>query len=609
MVYRPARERSLPDILKLLEDCLAGTGFDEVSFLSLSAGDFSALKTLCLSAIEHCAAEQVSLCLPSLRVGSIDDEILERMADLRRTGVTLAPEAGSRRLRDVINKGVTEEDLLLHAQKLLEHGWRQVKLYFMIGLPTETDDDLAAIAELCRKVRDAARCGPRMMVTAAVAPFVPKPFTPFQWEAQISPEEMRRRINLLRALFKGQKCLKLRWHEPSMCLLEGILSRADRRMAEVVEKAYRRGAIFCSWADGFDLAPWLEALEECKIDAQSFTGPRVPGNPLPWSHLEAGVSEDFLLRERDRALNQDGAKTTEDCRYGLCRQCGVCDTGAGSSRLARNDGEKVGNRLVLPQRDQKPHLPARDIHGRLICKPSPNRPPQIAQALTVKTAVYRIWHTKTAGSAFLSQLELQAMLDRALRRAGLPLSFSRGFHPLPLLSFGRALPVGVESLEEWFILTLREYVAPAELARRIVTLPPGMDVLRVEELPHGNRVDLAPAEKFSLRFAEGDINDAALCFSRFDARKAFVWTRKTKNGRREDDIRPALRGWRHEAKAQSVTFVADWRTLYLSPLVFCCAVLAALGPEDELKPRLRLVKTSQLFTESDIRRALCEGVQ
>jgi radical SAM-linked protein len=380
-------------------------------------------------------------------------------------------------------------------------------------------------------------------------------------------------------------------------------------MAEVVEKAYRSGAIFCSWADGFDIAPWLKALEECGIDAGSCTGPRVPGKPLPWSHLEAGISEDFLLRERARALNPDGAKTTEDCRYGLCRQCGVCDSGAGGSRLARADAEKIGNRLVFPQRDQKPHLPAYDARGRIICRPSPSRPPQIAPALTVKAAVYRIWHTKTGGSAFLSQLELQAMLDRVMRRAALPLAFSRGFHPLPLLSFGRALPVGVESMEEWFILTLRESVAPGELAGRLATLPQGMDILRVEELPRGKSAELALAEKFSLSLTGDDDRDVVACFSHFAAQEAFTCMRKTKNGSREDDIRPVLYGWKAKAQSRAVTFVADWRTLYLSPLVFCCAVLAALGPEDELKARLRLVKTAQLFTENDIYRALCEGEQ
>ncbi|WP_298031685.1 TIGR03960 family B12-binding radical SAM protein [uncultured Desulfovibrio sp.] len=612
MVYRPVRERSLANITSLLDGCLRETGFDEISFLSLSTGDFSALKTLCHGVLDRCAREQISLSLPSLRVGSIDDEIIERMADLRRTGCTLAPEAGSQRLRDVINKGVSEEDLLLHAQKLLEHGWRQVKLYFMIGLPTETDEDLAAIAELCRKVRDAAgRGGPRLQVTGALSSFVPKPFTPFQWEAQISREEISRRVHLVRALFKGQKCLKLRWHEPAMSHLEGILSRADRRMADVVEKAYRKGAIFCSWMEDFDIAPWLEALDECGISVEACTGPREPGASLPWNHLEAGVSEDFLLRERERAL---AGKITQDCRYGVCRQCGACDTRAAPSRLphtavaAKPDAVLHRNRLIFAQRDQDAHEPRRNEEGWLICRVQSNRPPQISEELTHKAAQYRIWHSKMDGSAYLSQLELQAVLERALRRTALPLAFSQGFHPLPLLSFGRALPVGVESRAEWFSLTLRKILAPQEVAARLnPLLPPGMSVLRVDVVDKSRRTEHAAAETFSLSLPTDEENAAAVrCFADFAALSAFPHTRQTKKGPRSADIRPLLLCWeagptpsdtRGGADA-AVTFVADWRNLYLSPLLFCLAVLAPLESEEHLRPRLRLLKTAQTFADS-----------
>ncbi len=613
MVYRPVRERSLANITSLLDDCLRETGFDEISFLSLSTGDFSALKTLCHGVLDRCAREQISLSLPSLRVGSIDDEIIERMADLRRTGCTLAPEAGSQRLRDVINKGVSEEDLLLHAQKLLEHGWRMVKLYFMIGLPTETDEDLAAIADLCRKVRDAAgRGGPRLQVTAALSPFVPKPFTPFQWEAQISREEISRRVHLVRELFKGQKCLKLRWHEPAMSHLEGVLSRADRRMADVVEKAYYKGAIFCSWMEGFDLGPWQEALDECGISAEACIGAREAGGPLPWSHLEAGVSEEFLLRERERAL---AGKITQDCRYGACRRCGACDTKAGPSRLphatvaAEPDAVLHRNRLIFSQRDQNAHEARRDAEGRLICRPQSSRPPQIAAELILKAAQYRIWHSKMGGSAYLSQLELQAVLERALRRAGLPLSFSQGFHPLPLLSFGRALPVGVESRAEWFALTLHQALAPEEVAARLdPLLPPGMSVLRVDAVDKSRRTEQAEAEAFSLSLPTVEENAAVVrCFTDFAALTSFPHTRQTKNGPRSADLRLLLRQWeagsagladaRAEAPA-AVTFVADWHTLYLSPLLFCLAVLAPLGPENHLRSRLRLLKTAQIFASA-----------
>lgn len=642
MVYRPVRERSLENITTLLQECLAETGFDEISFLSLSTGDFSALKTLSHSVLESCSRAQVGLSLPSLRVGSIDDEIIEKMAELRRTGCTLAPEAGSQRLRDVINKGVSEEDLLLHIQKLLEHGWRQVKLYFMIGLPTETDDDLLAIVDLCRKVRDAAgRNAPRMQVTAALSPFVPKPFTPFQWDAQISQDEIRRRVYFVRDCFKGQKFLKMRWHEPAMSHLEGVLSRADRQMADVVEKAYHKGAIFCSWMDGFTLAPWQEALAECGISAESCIGAREPGTILPWSHLEAGVSEDFLLRERERALAE---KITDDCRYGACRQCGACDTLAGPSRLPHTnlrDGNIVPhhNRLIFPQRDQKAHAPARDEEGRLICRTVSSKPPKLAPELAVKAVQYRVWHTKTGGSAYLSQLELQAVLDRALRRAALPLAFSQGFHPLPLLSFGRALPVSVQSFAEWFALTLHKHLSPEEVMASLApTLPPGMELLGAEKTDASRRTELAAFETFSIDVEGVAAQAIAGCFADFWTLERFEHCRETKKGPRSADIRPLLHAWQpptssdvghtcgagqangttqadnaehlgtteqtNAAKpilqgtaSRTVTFEMDRRTLYLSPLLFCLAILRPLGDDDFLRPRLRLTKTAQTFAD------------
>ncbi len=654
MVYRPVRERSLETIQTLLDQCLSETGFDEISFLSLSTGDFSALKTLCFGVLDRCAREQIGLSLPSLRVGSIDDEIIERMADLRRTGCTLAPEAGSQRLRDVINKGITEEELLLHAQKLLEHGWRQVKLYFMIGLPTETDDDLSAITETCLKVRDAAgRGGPRLQVTAALSPFVPKPFTPFQWVPQISQEEIQRRVHLVRQQFKSQKFLKLRWHEPAMSHLEGILSRADRRMADVVEKAYRKGSIFTSWMECFDLAPWLEALEECGLNAAECIGERVPGSPMPWDHLEAGISDEFLLREWQRAVQE---KITADCRYGACRQCGACDTKAGPSRMPHTPSPAPGgtsdsdparetaheaaraesgentaakacagqntaqeqaavlsgdhlhrNRLIFTQRDQRAHEANRDDEGRLVCRPPASRPPKITPELTVKAAQYRVWHSKARGSAYLSQLELQAVLERAMRRAALPLAFSQGFHPMPLMSFGRALPVGVESRAEWFALTLHRTMPVEEVAARLTPLlPPGMEILRVDTVEDKNRrTEQALAEAFSLSLPTPEENSrAAQCFADFAALPEMLYTRDTKKGPRTANIRAMLRQWEARASEQTanaietVTFVADWDSGYLSPLLFSLAVLQPLGTPEFLRPRLRLMKTAQIFADA-----------
>lgn len=320
MVYRPVRERSLDTITGLLDDCLKKTGFDEISFLSLSTGDFSALKTLSHGVLGRCAQEQISLSLPSLRVGSIDDEIMQRMSDLRRTGCTLAPEAGSQRLRDVINKGVTEEQVLLHVQKLLEYGWRQVKLYFMIGLPTETDEDLKAIADLCRKVRDAAGKGnPRLQVTAALSPFVPKPFTPFQWEPQDTQEMVREKQSHLREKLHI-KGVTFNYHESDLSYLEACFARGDRKMGQVLLRAYEKGCMLDGWTEQFKYDMWREAFQETGIDPAFYAYRRREKDEImPWDVIDCGVTKEFLWREKEKA---EKAQTTKDCRKG-CNGCGL----------------------------------------------------------------------------------------------------------------------------------------------------------------------------------------------------------------------------------------------------------------------------------------------
>lgn len=579
MIYRPARERSLPNLHKLLDDCLTSTGFDEISFLSLSAGDFSALKTLFLHSAGRCAEEQISLSLPSLRVGSIDDAIMRRMADIRRTGATLAPEAGSQRLRDIINKGVTEEQLLLHVQKLFENGWQQVKLYFMIGLPGETDDDMHAITDLCRKVRDAAGRGmPRLQVTAAISPFVPKAHTPFQWEPQLSLSEIQRRIGLLRDDFRAHKNLKMRWHEPAMSQLEGLLSRGDRRLADVVESAYRRGAIFTDWAEHFSMEPWIEAMAEHNQTFETYTGPRDLDAPLPWDHLEAGISREFLLKERARAFE---GRITDDCRYSACRNCGACDTVAGPSLLARDPHSTAthGNRLIFPQRDQESHAPHRDEEGRILCpeRHKPTAPPAIEAALGVKAVRYRIWHSKEDEAAFISQLELQSLLERLMRRAGLPLTFSQGFHPLPLISFGRALPVSVESLAEWFSVTLRKPLTEAEVHTRLAPrMPTGIRLLRLESIPVNEKSIGAMAERFILSYPTPDSAHFA-AWERFLALDTYLLTRDTKKGPRTADIRPLFHAVTFEG--DDIHLTMDWSSVYISPLTLVRAI-TPLSPHE-----------------------------
>ncbi|SHN71086.1 TIGR03960 family B12-binding radical SAM protein [Desulfovibrio litoralis] len=591
MVYRPVRERSVENLSNILEDCLQKTGYDDVSFLSLSTGDFSALKTLFLKTSERCAKEQISISLPSLRVGSIDDSIMERLASIRRTGVTLAPEAGSQRLRDVINKGVTEEELILHVQKLFEHGWQQVKLYFMIGLPTETKEDILAIVDLCRKVRDAAGPGvKRLQVTAAISPFVPKPHTPFQWEEQLSYEETRERIGWLLEAFKGEKRLKMRWHEPKTSFLEGVFSRGSRKLADVIETAYNKGAIFASWMEHFKLEPWLEALEEHGLKAEDFLAERPVELALPWEHLNAGISKEFLLRERQKAL---GEKISPDCRYGACQVCGVCDRPNSVSLLHEPETSESNqlsyqNILNYQQRDQETHKPKFDEKGRVVERqikqntPEPEitkevagkkaKPPKIDATLAHKAAHYVITYSKLDKSAYLSQLELQSLFDLALRRAGVGLSFSQGFHPLPLLSFGRALPVAVESHCEVLGIHLREYLSAEEVYKRLNPhLLRGMQIINVEELPINTKLKQSSGEEYLLEFTEGQkIEDIIQHWQEFISNPSYSWTRTTKNGERTTDIRPLFK--EIKINKTSIKIIFDWNETYISPLKLCLEV-------------------------------------
>lgn len=590
IVYRPPRERSPENLVKILDQCLDSTGYEEVSFLSLSAGDYSALSALYKQSYERCAEEQITLSLPSLRVGSVGSGILFKMASLRRTGMTLAPEAGTQRLRDVINKGITEEELLEHVKLLGKLGWRQIKLYFMVGLPTETDEDLRGIFELCAKASQAGSVNKhKMRITASISTFTPKAFTPFQWEGQISLAEMRRRIFFLRDLFKTRKNLQLRWHEPQVSHLEGLLSRSDRRLADVVETAYKKGAIFCSWNEFFKLEPWLEALAENGLNANDFTGPRDVEKPLAWDHLECGSSAAFLLKERKRAFS---GLVTPDCRYGKCGNCGACDIGNKPSLLAKSSPEiKSGCRLVFPKRDQlmeecdlfpEKEIPAGPVPG---------------EADNVRIQ-YRLWHRKLGNFSLLSQLELQTIMEKSFRRARLPLAFSHGFHPLPRISFGRALPVGVESQAEWLAFTLTENMTPKHVLQTLnQCLRQEMRAFYIEYTDKVSRTEQAEREIFSLTLPDSKALEHSLeAFKIFGDQEKVEYFRQVKDKLKYYNLRPILESW-HLAQDLPLTliFTANWQTAYLSPLLLVNAILNPAG--EKCARDVRLCKISQLFPD------------
>jgi radical SAM family uncharacterized protein/radical SAM-linked protein len=549
MVYRPVRERSLSTLEKLVTEGLSRTGYEELSFLSLSTGDFSALESLFAQSIDRCRREQVAVSLPSLRAGTLSDSILSMMAGIRRTGATMAPEAATQRLRDVINKGITEDDILDHARRLFTRGWQQVKLYFMIGLPTETEEDVRGIFELAKKVLAQAPPGTkRLQVTAAISPFVPKPHTPFQWEAQITLDQIRERVGLLRDLFSSDRRLTLRWHEPEMSFLEGVFSRAGRELAPLVEAGYREGALFCSWVDRFDLAPWLRVFEAAGLDPSSWLAARDPDAPLPWDHLSCGVSAGYLRRERDKAF---AGRLTGDCRFGDCTGCGVCGHEGRKTALAAAGGLEIRPRLNRSERE----------HEAVAAPPAPPR-----EDLTRKAAHLRLWFSKTGSAVYLSQLELGRVFERSLRRAGLKPSFSAGYHPLPQLSFGRALPVGMSSRAEWMALFLREPVTAEEFATRLgPNLPEGLAVAGVEELPPGKKVAQPVFETFELVVPVEQASDCLEHWRDFARAGTFPVTWESKKGPRTLDARPLVVAL-DVAPPVTVRFTCSFAETYVSPL-------------------------------------------
>ncbi|MCF8038700.1 MAG: TIGR03960 family B12-binding radical SAM protein [Desulfohalobiaceae bacterium] len=578
MTTRPVRERTLSELDRITVNGLNQTGFEELSFLALSVGDFSSLEALFDQSFTRCSQDQVAISLPSLRVGSISPHLMSLLSRLRRTGITLAPEAGSQRLRDVINKGIREEDLLDHTEKLFAQGWNRVKLYFMIGLPTETLEDLEAIVDLCLRVRSLAKKAKskHLRITASISPFVPKAHTPFQWDAQDRLSTSKDKINYLRQLFAPHKGLELQWHDPEMSLVEGVFSRGGRDLDRVVEWAYQQGEILTGWKDFFGFQTWAEALKQTGLTPEDLTGASRLEDSLPWAHIRAGLAPGFLLKERELA---EQGQATLDCRYHSCSGCGVCDGEASPSSALKAAPQKISPRLNQRQRDQEN-------------KPGEPEPVKNRTGLQEKKSHLRFWFEKLGPARYLSQLELQSILERAFRRAGLPMAFSGGFHPLPLLSFGQALPVGVLSLNEWCDLYLREEVAGSHLQAEAFNRfsPDGIRFTRIEELSLQRKQPRARFEEFEIRLParSNQSNSAQEQWTGAMLLKSLILEHETKKGVKSVDVRGFLYEMRH-VSSRKTRILLDWRQGYLSPLKIVQAVTPELDPTDLALTKIRQI--------------------
>ena len=451
-IHRPYRERNPELIEKTIQEALRQTGYEEVSLLSLSAGDYSSIGPLLASLMDRFEEKKIAVSFPSLRIESVMGQLAEQVRRVRKTGFTLAPEAGTDRLRKVINKDLDEAVLFQGLEHLFSEGWRNVKLYFMIGLPTETQDDLKGIVDLGRRiVRLGERKKIRPNVTISVSTFVPKPHTPFQWVPQIPFDEMKWKLDFLREELRRCR-IQFKWQDPHLSFLEGVFSMGDRRLSPALLRAHQLGCRFDGWTEQFRDSLWKEAFDRAGVDPTAYTREKKRDEAFPWSFIETGVSSAYLREEYERALREE---STAACSEKGCRKCNLCN------------GEEIRVRHAPPMTILKD---GRGEKGRIRRKTSPRK--------------VRILFTKTGDARFLSHLELSHLFHRAARRARVPLRYSEGFHPLPRIVFGSALPVGVESLTERVDMELESPMAPSELMEALNrTLPEGVRIIEAREVP------------------------------------------------------------------------------------------------------------------------------
>jgi radical SAM-linked protein len=460
-VYRPVRERDPVLLLRYLQEIAPRTGYDEVGLLSLSAADYGCIDRLITEAMKTLSPERISVSLPSLRLDALSENTVRQIRKVRKTGFTLAPEAGTERLRQSVNKDIRDEELLRSAEWIFANGWQSLKLYFMVGLPGETAGDVAAIGRLARRVASVARRhGKRNTVTASLSTFVPKPHTPFQWERQIRKEEIEERLAIVRAEIGRDRNVEVKFHSPAVSELEGAFSRGDERLAGVLRRAHGLGARFDAWTEAFRPEAWRQAFAEAGIDPGDYLEERDPARPLPWDFVDAGIDREFLLSERRKARS---GEATPDCRSGGCSACGACPPGL--SNVTYSAMAESGEAGPAAGESSAPAAGAPAVAGRHLL---------------------RIGYSKEGPARFLSGLEIQSLWGRVLRRAGFPLAYSQGFHPAPRLSFSPALPVGTESLAEFVEAEFHLPVVASELEKKLPpVLPEGIGILFARLVPPG----------------------------------------------------------------------------------------------------------------------------
>ncbi|MEJ5227723.1 TIGR03960 family B12-binding radical SAM protein [Thermodesulfovibrio sp.] len=444
MIYRPIRLRTPEKVLEIAKKSIENTGYEEISLLSFSIGHYPYLQELLHALNRDFSGKGVAISLPSIRADKVTQELLKQIKSTRKTGFTIAPEAATDRLRAVINKNLSTEDIERACCLLFEEGWLSIKLYFMIGLPTETDEDIEGIISLTKQISKLSKKYTKKFVdiNVTVSPFIPKPHTPFQWLGQIDYDEMKKKLHTIKEAFYKSK-IHYKGHAPKMSVLEAAISRGDEKVGDVIYHAWKQGEKLSAWTDLFDFNRWLSAMEKSGIDLFYYAKKQYSQyEALPWEFVDTGVKKEFLLKEFDRAIKTD---KSSDCSV-KCEGCGLsCKLKNIQMDTTTVEKEKPSEAESLNKEEN--------------------------QTITV-----RFCHTKSGNMKYLSQLELISLITRILRKASIPFALSKGFHPKPEISLCPSLPTGIESEAEYFDLKIYGEMKEDYIDKLNQLLPEGIKI-------------------------------------------------------------------------------------------------------------------------------------
>jgi radical SAM family uncharacterized protein/radical SAM-linked protein len=523
IIYRPVREREPEDLIKQTKETLSNTGYEELSLLSLSTSDYSQLESLVDGISPTCEENNIAISFPSLRLDSFNMKILEAAGGRKRSGLTFAPEAGTQRLRDVINKNISEEDIFSSVKLALENKFRTLKFYFMVGLPTETDEDLQGIVDLIKRLYGLIRSYPHARVNITLSSFIPKAHTPFQWAEHVSPEELERRIYFVRNQLK-LKGIKLMHRDPEFSIYESLMSRGDRSAGEILLTAWKNGARFDAWSEFFDQKAWDDAIANSGKKIEDMIGPRDPHSVLPWSFIHTGVDEDFLREEMGKA---EHGEITQDCRV-HCSTCGLCDS-------------DIKNLIAEKVKIEKNEV-------------SEVKKKEIEQPITYYTL--RLEYEKNGMMRYISHHDFMRVIYRMCNILRWPLRFTNGFNRRPRIAAGYPIPMGFDAGNETMDIILNADVENPKEALNAV-LPDGIKINKADSI-QGKRPSIMEHTSelhyvFNL-MEEVSTDNIRLHLNEQLSKEKVLCERKHKKGLKTIDLKPFIKSWDINDKTLSVCY-------------------------------------------------------